>query len=102
MTIQEMIARQQTIVSGARAAGRDLTAEEKAEFDGLQRKIDAAGNNPPAQGSEGQGGEDPTGGARGIGRMLAEALARAGADVMIASRKGEACEAAAAPASPRA
>ena len=67
MTIQEMIARQQAIVSGARAAGRDLTAEERAEFDGLQRQIDAAGNNPPAQGSEGQGGEDPTGGARGMG-----------------------------------
>ena len=59
MTIQEMIARQQAIVSGARAAGRDLTAEEKAEFDGLQRKIDAEGGTP-AQGAEGQGGEDPT------------------------------------------
>ena len=47
MTIQEMIARQQAIVSGARAAGRDLTAEEKAEFDGLQRKIDAEGGTPP-------------------------------------------------------
>ena len=67
MTIQELIARQQAIVSGARAAGRDLTAEERAEFDGLQRQIDAAGNNPPAQGNEGQGGEDPTGGARGMG-----------------------------------
>ena len=66
MTIQEMIARQQAIVSGARAAGRDLTAEEKAEFDGLQRKIDAEGGTP-AQGAEGQGGEDPTGGARGMG-----------------------------------
>ena len=54
MTIQELIARQQAIVSGARAAGRDLTAEERAEFDGLQRQIDAAGNNPPAQGNEGQ------------------------------------------------
>lgn len=53
MTIQELIARQQAIVSGARAAGRDLTAEERAEFDGLQRQIDAAGNNPPAQGNEG-------------------------------------------------
>ena len=42
MTIQELIARQQAIVSGARAAGRDLTAEERAEFDGLQRQIDAA------------------------------------------------------------
>ncbi|WP_230530078.1 SDR family NAD(P)-dependent oxidoreductase [Microvirga roseola] len=34
-----------------------------------------------------------TGGATGIGRMIAEALVRAGAHVVIASRKGEACEA---------
>jgi NAD(P)-dependent dehydrogenase (short-subunit alcohol dehydrogenase family) len=34
-----------------------------------------------------------TGGATGIGRMIAEALVRAGAHVLIASRKGEACEA---------
>ena len=54
MTIQEMIARQQTIVGGARAAGRDLTAEERAEFDGLQRQIDA-GNNPPRPGQRGPG-----------------------------------------------
>ncbi len=33
-----------------------------------------------------------TGGATGIGRMAAEALVRAGAHVMIASRKGDACE----------
>ncbi len=37
-----------------------------------------------------------TGGASGIGRMCAEALVRAGARVLIASRKGEACVAAAA------
>lgn len=37
-----------------------------------------------------------TGGATGIGRMAAEALLRAGARVLIASRKGEACEAVAA------
>lgn len=55
MTIQELIARQQAIVSGARAAGRDLTAEERAEFDGLQRQIDAAGNNPPRPGQRGPG-----------------------------------------------
>jgi NAD(P)-dependent dehydrogenase (short-subunit alcohol dehydrogenase family) len=36
-----------------------------------------------------------TGGATGIGRMAAEGLVRAGARVLIASRKGEACEAAA-------
>jgi NAD(P)-dependent dehydrogenase (short-subunit alcohol dehydrogenase family) len=34
-----------------------------------------------------------TGGATGIGRMIAAGLARAGADVMIASRKAPACEA---------
>lgn len=33
-----------------------------------------------------------TGGATGIGRMVAETLVRAGAEVLIASRKGEACE----------
>lgn len=37
-----------------------------------------------------------TGGATGIGRMAAEAFVRAGATVLIASRKGEACEAVAA------
>jgi NAD(P)-dependent dehydrogenase (short-subunit alcohol dehydrogenase family) len=33
-----------------------------------------------------------TGGATGVGRMVAEALVRAGARVLIASRKGDACE----------
>jgi NAD(P)-dependent dehydrogenase (short-subunit alcohol dehydrogenase family) len=37
-----------------------------------------------------------TGGSRGIGRAIADALAQAGADVVIASRKLDACEAAAA------
>lgn len=37
-----------------------------------------------------------TGGASGIGRMAAEGLVRAGARVLIASRKGDACEAVAA------
>lgn len=37
-----------------------------------------------------------TGGATGIGRMAAEGLVRAGAHVIIASRKGDACEAVAA------
>src|SRR5438105_3805513 len=33
-----------------------------------------------------------TGGATGIGRMIAEALVRAGAQVIVASRKQDACE----------
>ena len=37
-----------------------------------------------------------TGGSSGIGRMMAEGLVRAGARVLIASRKGEVCEAVAA------
>ena len=36
-----------------------------------------------------------TGSSKGIGRAIAEALARAGAKVVVSSRKGEACEAAA-------
>ena len=36
-----------------------------------------------------------TGGAQGLGRMIAEGVLRAGADVAITSRKAEACEAAA-------
>ena len=36
-----------------------------------------------------------TGGSRGIGRAIVQALAEAGADVVIASRKLDACEAAA-------
>jgi hypothetical protein len=79
MTIQEMIARQQAIVSGARAAGRALTAEEQTEFDQLQRQIDTANNGNPNGGSrsaDGDGGQDgngsgsgdpPAGGSRGAG-----------------------------------
>lgn len=35
------IAAQQALVNGANAAGRELTAEESAQFDALQREIDA-------------------------------------------------------------
>lgn len=59
MTIQEMIARQQAIVTGARSAGRELTAEENSEFARLQGEIDAAGGE--------NGGEPPAGGNRGAG-----------------------------------
>ena len=36
MTLQEMIARQRQITEQARNEGRNLTAGEQAEFDGLQ------------------------------------------------------------------
>lgn len=48
MNLKEMIARQQALLDGAKAEGRELTAEEKAEFDSLQRSIDAARAAKPA------------------------------------------------------
>ena len=42
MTIEQMIARQQELLNAARSAGRNMTREEAAEFDSLQRSIDAA------------------------------------------------------------
>lgn len=89
MSIQEMIARQQAIVSMARGEGRGLTAEEQAEFDQLQGKIDAArsagnGGQGAAQGA-GEGTPAPAEGNRGTGtpapadpdRESAEAARRA-------------------------
>ena len=66
---KKWIARQQEIVNGARTAGRDLTAEEQAEFDKLQRQIDEA--------DDGQGGE-PAGGAPAGGQRGAEDPAQGG------------------------
>ena len=48
MTIQEMIAEQQSILDTARSAGRDLTPAEAAQFDSLQRAIDGAAQGGPA------------------------------------------------------
>ena len=39
MNLKEMIARQQSLLDGAKAEGRELTAEERAEFDSLQRSM---------------------------------------------------------------
>lgn len=41
MTIEQMIKRQDEILSAAKTEGRNLTAEEKAEFDTLQRSIES-------------------------------------------------------------
>ena len=43
MNIQEMIARQQAIVDGARNEGRGLTREEQAEFDQLRERLTPPG-----------------------------------------------------------
>ena len=40
-TREELISRQQELLNAARAAGRELTAEEQAEFDTCQRELDA-------------------------------------------------------------
>ena len=56
---KKWIERQQAIVDAARAAGRGLTAEEQAEYDDLQRKIDAEPDD------NGHGGE-PAGGQRSV------------------------------------
>lgn len=41
MNLEQMIQRQQELLNTAKAAGRELTAEEQREFDELQRSIDA-------------------------------------------------------------
>ena len=41
MNLEQMIQRQQELLNAARAAQRELTAEEQTEFDSLQRSIDA-------------------------------------------------------------
>jgi hypothetical protein len=38
--LKRKLARQQEIINSAKAAGRDMSAEEQTEFDGLQRDID--------------------------------------------------------------
>lgn len=43
MNLREMIQRQQELLNTARAAQRELTADEQAEFDSLQRSIEALG-----------------------------------------------------------
>lgn len=57
--LQKALARQQELVTLARNEGRDLTAEEQAEFNRCQTVIDAAGN----EGGEAVG--QPAGGERG-------------------------------------
>lgn len=84
MTIQEMIARQQAIVTQARNEGRGLTREERTEFDQLQGQIDTArsaggqdngqnGGEPGAEGNRGAG--DPAGAEGRDGEATRQAVA---------------------------
>lgn len=52
MNLAELIARQQALIDGAKAASRELTAEEQREFDDLQRQIDELKAKPGPQISE--------------------------------------------------
>jgi len=49
MNLEEMIQRQQDLLDGAKAAEREMTAEEQAEFDDLQKSIDEIKSAPAAE-----------------------------------------------------
>lgn len=55
---KKWIERQQALLDAARAAGRGLTAEEQAEFDALQRQIDA--EEPKTPSNDQRSAEEPT------------------------------------------
>lgn len=52
MNRKQMIQRQQELLNTAKAAQRELTAEEQAEFDSLQRQIDALDREPEQRSTE--------------------------------------------------
>lgn len=78
MTREQMLARQRELLENARSAGRAMTADERAEFDSLQRSIEALDRTMSGTGStgnaghtgqqrqstDGEGGEDPEGATR--------------------------------------
>ena len=55
-TREELIARQQELLNIARAANREMTPEEQAEFDACQREIDALDVSARQQEAQGQSG----------------------------------------------
>lgn len=57
MNRRQMIQRQQELLNAAEAAGRELTAEEQAEYDSLQRQIEAL--NAAAEGNAETPAETP-------------------------------------------
>lgn len=61
MNRRQMIQRQQELLNAAKAAQRELTADEQAEFDSLQRAIDSMPEDEPAAAPQAEGvrGVDP-------------------------------------------
>lgn len=57
MNLEQLIQRQQELLNAAKAAQRELTAEEQAEFDNLQRSIDAIRSAGGEGGQNGNGGQ---------------------------------------------
>lgn len=68
MTREEIVQRQQEIVTAARNENRDLTPQEQAEFESLQRDLD---NMPEENGSTSGTPAAGTGGTRAAGQQLA-------------------------------
>ena len=56
---ERIMARQQALLDGARNEGRDLNAQEQAEFDNLQRQLESLGNES-SQGTQGVSGQQRT------------------------------------------
>lgn len=74
MNREQMIARQQALINAARSGRRDLTADETAEFDELQRQIDAldaANAAAPAAAGAGAPAADAAGATRSAGHEMA-------------------------------
>lgn len=59
MTREQMLARQNELLQQARTAGRAMTADERAEFDSLQRSIEAL-DRSAGSGSAGDGSQRST------------------------------------------
>ena len=53
MTREQMIARQRELLNLAQSEGRAMTADERAEFDSLQRAIEAYDRSMSAAGNAG-------------------------------------------------
>lgn len=86
--LQKALARQQELVTLARNEGRELTAEEQAEFDRCQTVIDAEGGQPAGgeRGAEGGQAGTPQGNVNDTQRAI-QAERQRTADIMALCRQ---------------